>query len=100
MAENTPLSRWIAIRLIHAPLCSLASGKWWTDSTQRFRGYSADQRVGEEGTYTATVTIHHESAVDAVTSSTAIVTDPAVIPLGGFALATARVRALVHGDCC
>jgi dolichol-phosphate mannosyltransferase len=39
-AENTPLSRWIAIRLIHAPLCSLASGKWWTDTTQGFRGYS------------------------------------------------------------
>ncbi len=40
IAENTPLSRWIAIRLIHAPLCSLASGKWWTDSTQGYRGYS------------------------------------------------------------
>ncbi len=40
VAENTPLSRWIAIRLIHAPLCSLASGMWWTDTTQGYRGYS------------------------------------------------------------
>ena len=40
VAENTPLSRWVAIRLLHAPICSLASGKWWTDTTQGFRGYS------------------------------------------------------------
>jgi dolichol-phosphate mannosyltransferase len=40
IAENTPLVRWIAIRLIHAPALSLASGFWWTDTTQGFRGYS------------------------------------------------------------
>lgn len=40
IAENTPFSRWVAIRLIHAPICSLASGMWWTDTTQGFRGYS------------------------------------------------------------
>lgn len=49
IAENTPLSRWIAIRLIHAPMCSLASGKWWTDTTQGYRAYSRrmllDERV-------------------------------------------------------
>ena len=39
-AENTPLVRWIAIRLIHAPVLSLASGFWWTDTTQGFRAYS------------------------------------------------------------
>lgn len=39
--ENTPLSRSLAIRLIHAPLLSLASGFHWTDTTQGFRGYSA-----------------------------------------------------------
>jgi glycosyltransferase involved in cell wall biosynthesis len=49
VAENTPISRWIAIRLVHAPLSSLASGKWWTDTTQGYRGYSRrlllDERV-------------------------------------------------------
>lgn len=38
--ENTPLKRRIAIRLVHAPLLSLASGFRWTDTTQGFRGYS------------------------------------------------------------
>jgi glycosyltransferase involved in cell wall biosynthesis len=40
IAENTPLLRWIAIRLIHAPLCSLAAGMRWTDTTQGYRAYS------------------------------------------------------------
>jgi dolichol-phosphate mannosyltransferase len=39
-SENTPLARYMAIRLIHAPLLSLASGFHWTDTTQGFRGYS------------------------------------------------------------
>ncbi|MGV6395642.1 glycosyltransferase family 2 protein [Pseudomonas caspiana] len=39
-AENTPKSRDLAIRLIHAPLLSLASGFKWTDTTQGFRAYS------------------------------------------------------------
>lgn len=40
IAENTPLSRDLAIRLIHAPLLSLASGFNWTDTTQGFRAYN------------------------------------------------------------
>lgn len=40
VAENTPLARWIAIRLIHAPLLSLCSGFHWTDTTQGYRAYS------------------------------------------------------------
>lgn len=40
-AENTPVSRYMAIRLIHAPMLSLFSGFPWTDTTQGFRGYSA-----------------------------------------------------------
>jgi len=47
--ENTPLSRNLAIRLVHAPLLSIASGFRWTDTTQGFRGYSrrmlADPRM-------------------------------------------------------
>lgn len=37
---NTPWKRLLAIRLIHAPALSMASGFWWTDTTQGFRGYS------------------------------------------------------------
>ena len=40
VAENTPLSRWLAIRLLHAPALALASGFAWTDTTQGFRAYS------------------------------------------------------------
>jgi dolichol-phosphate mannosyltransferase len=40
IAENTPKSRDIAIRFIHAPMLSLFSGFSWTDTTQGFRGYS------------------------------------------------------------
>ncbi len=41
VAENTPVSRDLAIRLIHAPALSLASGFRWTDTTQGFRAYSS-----------------------------------------------------------
>lgn len=40
IAENTPKSRDFAIRFIHAPVLSIASGFKWTDTTQGFRGYS------------------------------------------------------------
>lgn len=40
IAENTPKSRDFAIRYIHAPCLSLASGFQWTDTTQGFRAYS------------------------------------------------------------
>ncbi|WP_223071396.1 glycosyltransferase family 2 protein [Erythrobacter sp. SCSIO 43205] len=40
-AENTPLERTIANRLIHAPLLSVAGKRWFTDTTNGFRAYSA-----------------------------------------------------------
>jgi glycosyltransferase involved in cell wall biosynthesis len=40
VAENTPFVRHVAIRWLHAPALSLASGFHWTDTTQGFRGYS------------------------------------------------------------
>lgn len=40
IAENTPKSRDFAIRYIHAPMLSLASGFSWTDTTQGYRAYS------------------------------------------------------------
>jgi glycosyltransferase involved in cell wall biosynthesis len=38
--ENTPLSRYIAVNLVHAPMVSLASGFRYTDTTNGFRAYS------------------------------------------------------------
>lgn len=40
VAENTPMARWLGIRLLHAPLISLASGTRYTDTTNGFRAYS------------------------------------------------------------
>ena len=39
-AVNTPLERTLAGRLVHAPLLSLAGRRWYTDTTNGFRGYS------------------------------------------------------------
>ncbi len=39
--RNTPLDRKLALKLIHAPLISLASGFRYTDTTNGFRAYSA-----------------------------------------------------------
>jgi dolichol-phosphate mannosyltransferase len=39
-AENTPKSRDLAIRFVHAPVLSVFSGFRWTDTTQGFRAYS------------------------------------------------------------
>lgn len=40
VAENTPISRDLAIRFVHAPMLSVFSGFRWTDTTQGFRAYS------------------------------------------------------------
>ena len=40
-AINTPPSRWVAGRFIHAPVISLAARHRFTDTTNGFRGYSA-----------------------------------------------------------
>jgi glycosyltransferase involved in cell wall biosynthesis len=46
---NTPLSRTIAVKALHAPLISLAAGNRYTDTTNGFRAYSrrllSDPRV-------------------------------------------------------
>jgi dolichol-phosphate mannosyltransferase len=38
--ENTPLARYLAVHLLHAPMISLASGFRYTDTTNGFRAYS------------------------------------------------------------
>ncbi len=40
VASNTPSDRYLAIRLIHAPITSLAARRWYTDTTNGFRGHS------------------------------------------------------------
>jgi glycosyltransferase involved in cell wall biosynthesis len=42
VSVNTPRSRDLAIRVLHAPALSLASRHRWTDTTQGFRGYRSD----------------------------------------------------------
>lgn len=48
-AINTPLVRYIAVRLIHAPIISLTARHWFTDTTNAYRAYSKryleDKRV-------------------------------------------------------
>jgi glycosyltransferase involved in cell wall biosynthesis len=39
-AVNTPWLRHWGVKLLHAPLLSLASGRVWTDTTNGFRAYS------------------------------------------------------------
>jgi glycosyltransferase involved in cell wall biosynthesis len=39
-SENLPLSRWLGVKLLHAPLISLASRFRYTDTTNGFRAYS------------------------------------------------------------
>ncbi|HEY3787898.1 MAG TPA: glycosyltransferase family 2 protein [Urbifossiella sp.] len=40
VSENLPWSRWLGVKLLHAPLISLASRFRYTDTTNGFRGYS------------------------------------------------------------
>lgn len=48
-AINTPLTRHLSVRLIHAPVISLTAGQWFTDTTNAYRAYSmrylSDKRV-------------------------------------------------------
>ena len=40
VAINTPLSRLVAVRLLHAPVISLTARQWFTDTTNAYRAYS------------------------------------------------------------
>ncbi|MCZ2341068.1 MAG: glycosyltransferase family 2 protein [Bacteroidales bacterium] len=39
-AVNTPLSRWIGVRFLHAPILGIAAGFRYSDTTNGFRAYS------------------------------------------------------------
>ncbi|MBD1878307.1 glycosyltransferase family 2 protein [Coleofasciculus sp. FACHB-T130] len=66
-AINTPLSRLVGIKLIHAPLISLASGFRYTDTTNGFRAYSRrlllDERVAPFRTVFSAYELHYYLAI-------------------------------------
>jgi dolichol-phosphate mannosyltransferase len=68
-AVNTPPFRWLAVRLIHAPIISIASGYPYTDTTNGFRAYSArfllDKRVAPFRNIFATYELHYYLAIRA-----------------------------------
>lgn len=69
-AINTPWARYWAVRLIHAPLISLASGFRYTDTTNGFRGYSRqfllDEKVAPFREVFSAYELHYYLAIRAV----------------------------------
>lgn len=67
-AINTPLERLIAVRLLHAPLLSLASHHRHTDTTNGFRAYSRklllDPEISVFRDVFATYELHYHLAVE------------------------------------
>lgn len=73
-AINTPLSRLIGLKLLHAPLISIASGTRQTDTTNGFRGYSArliaDPQLAVFREVFMTYELHYHLAVESGRSNT------------------------------
>lgn len=65
---NTPLIRLIAVKWLHAPLISLASGERHTDTTNGFRAYSArlilDPAVAVFRNIFVTYELHYHLAIE------------------------------------
>src|SRR5687768_9811358 len=68
-AINTPPVRWLAVRLIHAPLISLSARKRYTDTTNGFRAYSRrfllDERVAPFREVFSAYELHYYLAIRA-----------------------------------
>ena len=68
-AVNTPVARWLGVRLVHAPMVSLASGFRYTDTTNGFRAYSrrflSDPRVSPFRNVFDTYELHYYLAIRA-----------------------------------
>jgi dolichol-phosphate mannosyltransferase len=68
-AVRTPLSRLVGIKLLHAPLLSLAAGARFTDTTNGFRAYSRrfllDERVAPFRSVFQRYELHYYLAVRA-----------------------------------
>ena len=67
--ENTPALRYIAVRLLHAPLISLAAGTRYTDTTNGFRAYSRrlleDARIAPLRAIFDQYQLHYHLAIEA-----------------------------------
>lgn len=67
-AVNTPLSRLVGVKLLHAPLISIASGSRHTDTTNGFRAYSArllsDERIAVFREVFTTYELHYHLAIE------------------------------------
>lgn len=68
-AINTPWMRWTGLKLIHAPLISLAARRRYTDTTNGFRAYSKrlllDPRVAPFRSVFSTYELHYYLAIRA-----------------------------------
>ncbi len=77
---NTPLLRTVGVRLLHAPMISLASGARYTDTTNGFRAYSrrllADPRVQPLRDIFAGYELHYYLAIRAARLGFKIVETP------------------------
>lgn len=69
VSENLPLSRWLGVKLLHAPAIALASRFPYTDTTNGFRAYSArflgDERVAAFRDVFAGYELHYYLAIRA-----------------------------------
>lgn len=81
-AINTPLTRLLALKLLHAPLMSFAGRRRMTDTTNGFRGYSAklilDSEVSVFRDIFVTYELHYHLALESSRNSRFIVTETAV----------------------
>ena len=68
-AINTPLSRLLALKLLHAPLITLVTGRKHTDTTNGFRAYSArllaDPRIDAFRDVFETYELHYHLDIEA-----------------------------------
>ncbi|WP_198415793.1 glycosyltransferase family 2 protein [Cryobacterium glaciale] len=67
-AINTPRSRLVGLRFIHAPLMSIAARRWQTDTTNGFRAYSSrlllDPQVSPFRDIFRTYELHYHLAIE------------------------------------
>lgn len=79
-AVNTPLSRTLGVRLVHAPLISLSAGTRYTDTTNGFRAYSrrllTDERVKPLRDVFAAYELHYYLAIRAARLGFRVVETP------------------------
>ena len=66
---NTPLSRLIGVKILHAPLISMAAGFKYTDTTNGFRAYSMrfliDERINLFREVFSSYELHYYMAIEA-----------------------------------